>query len=230
MFINTSHLTRPRCSTCVWPFSSWALDPISPSQLPVSPGVLLKKAVHLDYATVLFHLPVSTSPLPGALLPHVPPVRLDLPSGSTSSHELSSHTPVDDAVWIDGHHTQSQLVSQRRSQSLGPDSVSSTTSFSQGPLCGISKYLTQNLALGIILTLGNFLKLYSENCHAKKLFWLLFYDGEEVSLFCQPTPPFCTFLISMGELEFEGQFNTWSILRHSVIIVQQAWIVFKIAN
>lgn len=165
-----------------------------------------------------------------ALLPHVPPVRLDLPSGSTSSHELSSHTPVDDAVWTDGHHTQSQLVSQRRSQSLGPDSVSSTTSFSQGPLCGISKYLTQNLALGIILTLGNFLKLYSENCHAKKLFWLLFYDGEEVSLFCQPTSPFCTFLISMGELEFEGQFNTWSILRHSVIIVQQAWIVFKIAN
>lgn len=41
---------------------------------------------------------------------------------------------------------------------------------------------------------------------------------------------FCTSLISMGEFEFEGQLNTLSILRHPVVRVQGACIIFKAVN
>lgn len=175
-----------------------APDTVSPLYPTVSLGVLLKQAVHLDCATVLLHSHMNPHTIAWELPVCAPPVKLDLCSGSTCSCELSSHIPVEHAVWTNSHHTQSHFASQRSSHMPLPDCVPSTTSFSQGPWDGISKDLIQNLVLGIILTAPIFLELCSENCHANKSFSLLWrYASFMVKRMClgfvSPHLPFSLF-------------------------------------
>lgn len=131
--------------------------------------------------------------------------------------------------------SESELTSQRRSHSPAPDSVLSTVSFSPGTLVWDLKISYLKSCLGDHSDSWKFSETWLWEFPCKKsipvaLKLCLFYDGDELSWFCQPTSPFCTFLLSIGEFEFKGKFCIWSILRHPVIIVQQAWIVFKIAN